>query len=137
MPINAVQDDSSNSVVPMQPITAGEVRPLQRTNPLPKENIKEPGVFDALAPIPKFTEVKGYNPYDIKGELVGYEAFGSKFADSRSPQETEAIKHQIDAQKSVFGVESAGEFKTLMSASTVGFIVLVLLIFLLYRKITR
>lgn len=137
MPINDVRDDSSNPVVPMQPITAGEVRPLLRTNPLPKENIKKLGVIDALAPIPEFAEVNGYNPYNIKGELAGYEAFGSKFADSRSPQETEAIKHQIDAQKSVFGVESAGEFKALISASTVGLIVLILFIFLLYRKITR
>lgn len=137
MHVNSSINEHSSTNVPMRPITAGEIRSQLPANPPPKENIKKPGVFDALAPIPSFPEQKGYNPYNIKGELVGYEAFGSKFADSRSPQETEAIKYQIDAQRSVFGVQSAGEFKLLMAASTVGFIIVVIFLTLILKKLTR
>ncbi|MBW5937575.1 hypothetical protein [Klebsiella michiganensis] len=118
----------------MKPITAGEVRPSLPTNPKPDENHKPFSIVDALAPIPNFPEVKGYNPYKINGELSGYELFATSFVDSRSPQETEAIKLQIDARKSVFGVESAGDFKFIMTASAFGFIVFALLLLMLYRK---
>lgn len=118
----------------MKPITAGEVRPNLPTNPKPDGDHKPFGIIDALAPIPNFPEVKGYNPFNTNGELSGYELFATNFVDSRSPQETEAIKLQIDARKSVFGVESAGEFKLLMTASAFGFIVFSLLFMVLCRK---
>lgn len=121
----------------MKPITAGEVRPSLPTNPMPDGDHKPLGIVDALAPIPNFPEVKGYNPYKINGEISGYELFATKFVDSMSPQETHAIKQQIDAQKQVFGVESYSEFKFVMSAWVLSIIIGVLLISFLVRKFLR
>ncbi|EAO9290877.1 hypothetical protein SC36_16990 [Salmonella enterica] len=121
----------------MKPITAGEVRPNLPTNPMPGVEGKPLGIIDALAPIPSFPEVKGYNPYKINGEISGYESFATKFVDSMSPQETNAIKQQIDAQKQVFGVESYGEFKLIMSVYVLGIIVAAVLLTFLFRKLIR
>ncbi|HFL5986558.1 TPA: hypothetical protein ACG4MZ_000122 [Klebsiella aerogenes] len=121
----------------MKPITADDVRQALPTNPAPAVIHKSPSIVDALAPIPDFPEVKGYNPYSINGEITGYESFATKFADSMSPQETNAIKLQIDAQKQVFGVDSYSEFKLLMSTYVVAILIVVLASTYLFKKFSR
>ncbi|ELN2738913.1 hypothetical protein [Pluralibacter gergoviae] len=124
-------------LVPMSPITANEIRPALAKNPEPVQHERSLTVFDALMPTPKFKTVEGYNPYTLKGEIRGYEMFATDFTDSRSPQETEAIKLKIDARKSVLGVESAGEFKTFMASSAIVSIICILLVTLVYRRLKR
>ncbi|WP_342601449.1 hypothetical protein AAFQ97_09455 [Proteus terrae] len=51
------------------------------------------GLFN---PAPDFEREDDYNPYNDPNELDGYRMWATKFADSRSPQETAWIKQQID-----------------------------------------
>ncbi|MEY1276720.1 hypothetical protein AB7080_12320 [Providencia rettgeri] len=51
------------------------------------------GLFN---PAPDFETEDDYNPYDNPSELEGYRMWATKFADSRSAQETAWIKQQID-----------------------------------------
>ncbi|EPQ7356666.1 hypothetical protein ACUV6R_000153 [Klebsiella pneumoniae] len=134
---NTVHEKSNAPLVPMAPITANEIRPVLATNPEPVKPERTPTVVDALIPLPKFKTVQGYNPYAVKSEISGYESFATDFAGSMSPEETTAIKHQIDAKKMVFGVNSTGEFKTLMVSSAVVVILCVTLLAMLYRRLRR
>lgn len=125
------------SLVPMAPVTAGEIRPALAANPQPIKYDKKPNIVDALMPLSKFKKQVGYNPFTIKGEISGYESFASDFIDSMSPEETASIKHQIDAKKYVFGVDSSGEFKTLMATSAIGFVVVIIIAIAMYRRFKR
>ncbi|WP_447716880.1 hypothetical protein [Pluralibacter gergoviae] len=134
---STVPVEKETPLVPIAPITANEIRPVLAKNPEAVQHERGLTIFDALMPIPKFKTVEGYNPYTLKGELNGYEMFATDFTDSRSPQETEAIKIKVDARKSVLGVESAGEFKTLMASSAVVSILCIVLVTLAYRRLRR
>lgn len=134
MPVYSASENPKNDFVLPQK-QGWDTPTAPGVNPVPEK--EPPGIIDALAPLPKFKEVQGYNPFKIHGELTGYEMFATKFSDSRSPEETIAIKQQIDAQKSVFGVESASGFNTLMTGSVVLVIVLVSLILILYRRLRK
>ncbi|WP_447885136.1 hypothetical protein [Serratia fonticola] len=134
MPVYPASENPKNDFVLPQK-QGWDTPPTPGVNPAPEK--EAPGIIDALAPLPKFKEVQGYNPFKIPGEITGYEMFATKFSDSRSPEETIAIKQQIDAQKSVFGVESASGFNTLMTTGTVGIIILIILSTLLYRRLRK
>ncbi|TPW78669.1 hypothetical protein DL505_10600 [Providencia stuartii] len=56
------------------------------------------GSFIATMPFEQFDEVEGYNPFDDERTLAGYEDYADAFIESKSPQETYAIKHRIDRQ---------------------------------------
>lgn len=101
-------------------------------NPKPPE---PPLTFlDAFAYIPDFETVDDYNPYDDPNEINGYESWAIKFADSRSPQETEAIKKRIDARRDVFGVETPGEFAFKITAWLVAIIAIILSAIIFSRR---
>ncbi|HDS6468690.1 hypothetical protein [Klebsiella michiganensis] len=134
---NTVHEKSDTPLVPMAPISANEIRHTLATNPEPVKPERSPTIVDALIPLPKFKAVQGYNPYAAKGELSGYESFATDFAGSMSPEETTAIKHQVDAKKIVFGINSTGEFKTLMASSAIGVILCIALLIMLYRRLKR
>lgn len=58
------------------------------------------GSFIASAPFSQFDRVEGYNPFDNDAaDIKGYEDFADSFINSGSHEETMAIKHRIDKQR--------------------------------------
>ncbi|CNK10352.1 Uncharacterised protein [Yersinia aldovae] len=58
------------------------------------------GSWIASTPFSQFDPVEGYNPFDNNAAAIaGYEDYADSFIDTRSPQETSAIKHRIDRQR--------------------------------------
>ncbi len=58
------------------------------------------GSFIASAPFSQFEPIDGYNPFENEAiEIQGYEDYADSFINSKSPQETSAIKHRIDRQR--------------------------------------
>ncbi|WP_272657411.1 hypothetical protein [Providencia sp. PROV118] len=101
-------------------------------NPKPPET---PLTFlDAFTSIPDFETDEEYNPYDTPGELDGYKMWATKFAGSRSHQETEAIKKRIDARRDLFGVETPGEFALQITAWLVAIIAIILFVIIFSRR---
>ena len=109
MPVYAQAEDLNNGLIPSGNVlpeqTGFDVALPEGANPEPLP--PEPSVWGAamrqnnilsgfFRPARQFEPVEGYNPYADKNELHGYEYWGAKFADSRSPEETAWIKQQID-----------------------------------------
>ncbi|WP_411368268.1 hypothetical protein [Escherichia coli] len=111
MPFYPVSESNNNGfisaglAIPEPDEQSFDVHPPEGKNPEPRP--KEPSLLAAairqnnilagfFRPARQFEPVEGYNPYADKNELHGYEYWGAKFADSRSPEETAWIKQQID-----------------------------------------
>lgn len=109
MPVYATTDEFDNGYTPagnaIPEATGFDVARPRGMNPEPPK--EQPSVWGAafrqnnllagmFVPSKQFEPADGYNPYSDKNELVGYEQWGSAFADSRSPEETAWIKSQID-----------------------------------------
>lgn len=92
---------------------------------------------DAIAFLPKFDKVEGYNPFDDKRTLAGYEFFSDRFIRSNSPEETRAIKRKIDAQRYVLGIQSSSQFSFLVTAFIFSFFLFIILILVIITKIKK
>lgn len=57
------------------------------------------GSLIAMMPFEQFDAQEGYNPYEDKRVLIGYEDYSHSFLESKSPEETSAIKQRIDKQR--------------------------------------
>lgn len=104
-------------------------------NPKPRE--PDLTFSDALSFLPSFDKVDGYNPFDVPRELEGYELFSDRFIYSDSPEETRAIKRKIDAQRSVLGIESPGQFSFLVTACIFVVSIFIVLILFFFTRIKK
>lgn len=105
MPIYPTPDSYANNFsVPQAP--GWDTPPTPGVNPAP---VEERSVIDAafrkynvvaglLRQAPDFEEQEGYNPFTDADEIRGYGPWATRFADSRSPQQTAFIKQGIDQE---------------------------------------
>ncbi|MHA7847243.1 hypothetical protein [Serratia sp. D1N4] len=106
MPVYPTPDLPANDFVAPQP-AGWDTSITPGVNPVPVEEDRSvlgaafrqynmmSGLFN---PAPDFEEQEGYNPFIDKAELQGYERWATAFSDSRSPQQTAAIKQRIDEE---------------------------------------
>jgi len=111
MPVYPTPDEYSNGYTPSgndrPQLTGFDVQLQEGTNPAPQP--EAPSVWGAafrkhnvmaglFRPAPDFENQEGYNPFIDTDEINGYEAWATRFSDSRSQQQTAFIKQEIDKE---------------------------------------